>query len=302
MRKSRMANVLGEVLTAIVTPFDKDGAVDYDRFRALARHVIDSGADGLVVAATTGESPTLTDDEKLELWAASVEEVGERATVIASTGTYSTAHSVHLTEQAHELGVDGFLVVTPYYNKPPSRGIVEHFKAISAASDKPIIVYNIPQRVVVNIEPETMIQLAEIPTVKAVKQATEELDQAKRIVDETDLALYAGSDHLVYPFLEVGGVGGVVVYGNLVPGRVKEMIRLYSEGDTESARRIDDELKPLVDVLGVTINPIPVKAALNLLGHEVGGLRLPLVEASDEELIEIRSVLERVGLTAPARV
>jgi 4-hydroxy-tetrahydrodipicolinate synthase len=297
-----MANVLGEVLTAIVTPFDKDGALDYDRFRALARHVIDSGADGLVVAATTGESPTLTDDEKLELWAASVEEVGERATVIASTGTYSTAHSVHLTEQAHELGVDGFLVVTPYYNKPPSRGIVEHFKAISAASDKPIIVYNIPQRVVVNIEPETMIELAEIPTVKAVKQATEELDQAKRIVDETDLALYAGSDHLVYPFLKVGGVGGVVVYGNLVPGRVKEMIRLYSEGDTESARRIDDELKPLVDVLGVTINPIPVKAALNLLGHEVGGLRLPLVEASDEELARIRSVLERAGLTAPARV
>ena len=294
--------VLGEVLTAIVTPFDKDGAVDYDRFRALARHVIDSGADGLVVAATTGESPTLTDDEKLELWAASVDEVGERATVIASTGTYSTAHSVHLTEQAHELGVDGFLVVTPYYNKPPPRGIVEHFKAVAAASDKPIIVYNIPQRVVVNIEPETMLELAEIPTVKAVKQATEELDQARRIVDETGLDLYAGSDHLVYPFLEVGGVGGVVVHGNLVPGRVKEMIRLHNEGDTDGARRIDEELKPLVDVLGVTINPIPVKAALNLLGHEVGGLRLPLVEASDEELAEIRSVLERVGLTAPARV
>jgi 4-hydroxy-tetrahydrodipicolinate synthase len=294
--------VLGEVLTAIVTPFDKDGAVDYDRFRALARHVIDSGADGLVVAATTGESPTLTDDEKLELWAASVDEVGERATVIASTGTYSTAHSVHLTEQAHELGVDGFLVVTPYYNKPPPRGIVEHFKAVSAESDKPIIIYNIPQRVVLNIEPETMVELAEIPTVKAVKQATEELDQARRIVDETGLDLYAGSDHLVYPFLEVGGVGGVVVHGNLVPGRVKEMIRLHNEGDTDGARRIDEELKPLVGVLGVTINPIPVKAALNLLGHEVGGLRLPLVEASDEELAEIRSVLERAGLTAPARV
>jgi 4-hydroxy-tetrahydrodipicolinate synthase len=294
--------VLGEVLTAMVTPFDKDGAVDYDRFRALARHVIDSGADGLVVAATTGESPTLTDEERLELWAASVDEVGERATVIASTGTYSTAHSVHLTEQAHELGVDGFLVVTPYYNKPPPRGIVEHFKAVSAASDKPIIVYNIPQRVVVNIEPETMLELAEIPTVKAVKQATEEIDQARRIVDETGLALYAGSDHLVYPFLEVGGAGGVVVHGNLVPGRVKEMIRLYRDGDTDGARTIDEELKPLVDVLGVTINPIPVKAALNLLGHEVGGLRLPLVEASNEELAEIRSVLERAGLTAPARV
>ena len=297
-----MTPVLGEVLTAIVTPFDKDGAVDYDRFRTLARHVIDNGADGLVVAATTGESPTLTDEEKFELWAASVDEVGERATVIASTGTYSTAHSVHLTEKAHELGVDGFLVVTPYYNKPPPRGIVEHFKAIAAASDKPIVVYNIPQRVVVNIEPETMVELAEIPSVKAVKQATEDLDQARRITAETDLDLYAGSDHLVYPFLEVGGVGGVVVHGNIVPGRIKEMIRLYNEGDTEGARRIDDELKPLVDALGVTINPIPVKAALNMLGHEVGGLRLPLVDATDDELAEIRSGLERAGLTAPASV
>ena len=201
------------MLTAIVTPFEKDGAVDYDRFRALARHIVENGADGLVVAATTGESPTLTDEERLQLWTAAVDEVGERATVIASTGTYSTAHSVHLTEQAHELGVDGFLVVTPYYNKPSPRGIVEHFKAIAAASDRPIIVYNIPQRVVVNIEPETMIELAGIPTVKAVKQATEELDQAQRIVDETGLDLYAGSDHLVYPFLEVGGVGGVSCTG-----------------------------------------------------------------------------------------
>jgi len=297
-----MTSVLGEVLTAIVTPFDKDGAVDYERFRALARHVIDSGADGIVVAATTGESPTLTDDEKLELWAASVDEVGERATVIASTGTYSTAHSVHLTEKAHELGVDGFLVVTPYYNKPPPSGIVAHFQAIAATSDRPIIVYNIPQRVVVNIEPETMVELAQIPSVKAVKQATEDLDQARRITAETDLALYAGSDHLVYPFLEVGGVGGVVVHGNLVPGRVKEMIRLYNEGGAEGARRIDDELKPLVDILGVTINPVPVKAALNLLGHEVGGLRLPLVEATADEVAQIRSGLERAGLTAPANV
>src|SRR5437016_5438940 len=157
----------------MVTPFARGGSVDYERFRALAQHLVDSGSDGVVVAATTGESPTLTDDEKLELWAAAVDEVGARATVIASTGTYSTAHSVHLTEQAHELGVDGFLVVTPYYNKPPPRGIVEHYKAIAQASDKPIIVYNIPQRVVVNIEPETMLELAAIPTVRAVKQATE---------------------------------------------------------------------------------------------------------------------------------
>ncbi len=297
-----MATVLGEVLTAIVTPFAQDGSVDYDRFRALARHLIDNGSDGLVVAATTGESPTLTDDERFELWAAAVDEIGSRATVIASTGTYSTAHSVHLTEKAHELGADGFLVVTPYYNKPPPRGIVEHFKAIAAMSDRPIVVYNIPQRVVVNIEPETLVELAEIPSVQAVKQATEDLDQARRIVAETGLALYAGSDHLLYPFLELGGAGGVLVYTHLVGPRVKEMIRFYREGDAEAARAIDEELKPVVDALGVVINPIPVKTALNLSGHEVGGFRLPLVPATDEEVAEIRSGLERAGLTAPAGV
>jgi 4-hydroxy-tetrahydrodipicolinate synthase len=207
-----------------------------------------------------------------------------------------------LTEKAHELGVDGYLVVTPYYNKPPPRGIVEHFKAIAAASDKPIIVYNIPQRVVVNIEPETIVELAEIPTVTAVKQATEEIDQAKRIVAETELDLYAGSDHLVLPFLEVGGVGGVCVHANIVPGRVKELIRRYREGDVDGAQEIDDELKPLVDALGVTINPIPVKAALNMLGQEVGSPRLPLVEPTDEELAEIRSGLERAGVLSSVRV
>jgi 4-hydroxy-tetrahydrodipicolinate synthase len=294
--------VLGELLTAIVTPFDKDGAVDYDKFRELARHVVENGSDGLVVAATTGESPTLTDEEKLELWAAAVDGVGDDATVIASTGTYSTAHSVHLTEKAHELGVDGHLVVTPYYNKPPPRGIVEHFKAIAAASDRPIIVYNIPQRVVVNIEPATMVELAEIPTVKAVKQATEEIDQARRIVEDAELDLYAGSDHLVFPFLEVGGAGGVCVHSNLVPGRVKELITRYREGDVEGARSIDDELKPVVEACGVTINPIPVKAALNMLGHDVGSPRLPLVDATDEELAEIRSGLERAGVLASVRV
>ena len=161
--------MLGEVLTAMVTPFEADGSVDVAGFRALARHLVQNGSDGVVVAGTTGESPTLTDDERLELVAAAVDEIGDRATVIAGTGTYSTAHSVHLTERAHELGADGFLVVTPYYNKPPPRGIVEHFKAIAAASDRPIIAYNIPGRVVVNVEPETIAELAEIPTVTAVK-------------------------------------------------------------------------------------------------------------------------------------
>jgi 4-hydroxy-tetrahydrodipicolinate synthase len=291
--------VLGEVLTAIVTPFREDGAVDLDRFRELCLHLVGNGSDGLVVAGTTGESPTLTDEERFELFETAVDAVGGRATVIAGTGTYSTAHSVHLTEGAHERGVDGFLVVTPYYNKPPPRAIIEHFRAIAEASDKPIIVYNIPQRVVLNLEPETIIQLAEIPTVRAVKQATEDLGQARRIVAETDLDLYAGNDDLIYPFLELGGVGGVCVHTHLVGTRVKEMIRRFRDGDREGAKAIDEELKPVIEALAVTTNPIPVKAALNLLGHEVGGLRLPLVEATEAEIETVREALERAGLLAP---
>jgi 4-hydroxy-tetrahydrodipicolinate synthase len=291
--------VLGEVLTAMVTPFREDGSLDLDRFRDLCLHLVGNGSDGLVVTGTTGESPTLADEERFQLWEAAVDAVGGRATVIAGTGTYSTAHSVHLTERAHALGVDGFLVVTPYYNKPPPRGTVAHFRAIAEASDKPIIVYNIPQRVVLNLEPDTIVELAEIPSVRAIKQATEDLDQARRIFAETDLDLYAGNDDLVYPFLELGGVGGVCVHTHVVGTRVKEMIRRFRDGDTEGAKAIDEELKPVIDALAVTTNPIPVKAALNLLGHEVGGLRLPLVEATEDEIEVVREALERAGLLAP---
>jgi 4-hydroxy-tetrahydrodipicolinate synthase len=294
--------VLGEVLTAIVTPFRADGSVDFERFRALALHLVEHGSDGLVVAGTTGESPTLADDERLELFAAAVDAVGDRATVVAGTGTYSTAHSVHLTKQAAELGVDAFLVVTPYYNLPPPRGIVEHFKAIAAVSDKPIVVYNIPGRVVKNIEPETICELAEIPAVAAVKQANDDLDQARRILAETDLDLYAGDDALILPFLELGGVGGVCVHTHVVGPQVKEMIRSFRAGDGEAARRIDEELAPALELLKVVVNPIAIKAALNLLGHEVGGLRLPLVEAAEAETARVRSCLERLGALTPAVV
>ena len=294
--------MLGEVLTAIVTPFDADGAVDHDRFRELAEHLLENGSDGFVVAGTTGESPTLTDDERLELFRVAVETVGDRGTVIAGTGTYSTAHSVHLTRETHEIGVDGFLVVTPYYNKPPAHGIVEHFKAIAAESDKPIVVYNIPGRVVINIEPETIAELAEIPTVRAVKQANDDLEQARRILAETDLDLYAGDDNLIYPFLELGGIGGVCVHTHVVGPQVKEMIRAFRTGDAERARRLNEELAPAYDLLKITTNPIAIKAALNLLGHDVGGLRLPLVEATDAERERVRECLERLGVLAGAAV
>jgi 4-hydroxy-tetrahydrodipicolinate synthase len=294
--------VLGEVLTAIVTPFKDDGSIDFDRFRDLANHLLDHGSDGLVVAGTTGESPTFSDDERLELFRVAIDAVGDRGTVVAGTGTYSTAHSVHLTREAHELGAHGFLVVTPYYNKPPPRGIVEHFKAIAAESDRPVVVYNIPSRVVLNIEPETMVELAEIPNVRAVKQAHDDLEQARRILAETDLDLYAGDDNLVYPFLELGGIGGVCVHTHVVGPQVKEMIRAFRGGDAEEARRLDEELGPAYDLLRVQTNPIAIKAALNLLGHEVGGLRLPMVEANEDEVARVRDCLERLRLLQPATV
>jgi 4-hydroxy-tetrahydrodipicolinate synthase len=293
--------VLGEVLTAVVTPFDSRGAVDFDKFRELCRFLVENGSDGVVVAGSTGESPTLSDDERLDLFAAAIEAVGDRAAVVAGTGTYATAHSVHLTEQAHERGVDAFLVVTPYYNKPPPRGIVEHFKTVAAASDKPVVVYNIPGRVVINIEPETMAELAEIPNVAAVKQANDDLDQARRIV-ELGLDLYAGDDNLVQPFLELGAVGGVCVHTHVVGPQVKEQVRLGRSGDVAGARALDDELGPAYDLLKVVANPIAIKCALNLLGHDVGGLRLPLVEATDEERELVRGCLERLKLLEPARV
>ncbi|HWQ24053.1 MAG TPA: 4-hydroxy-tetrahydrodipicolinate synthase, partial [Gaiellaceae bacterium] len=252
----------------------------------------------LVVTGTTGESPTLSDAERLSLYEAAVDEVGDRATVVAGTGTYSTDHSIHLTKHAHELGVDGFLVVTPYYNKPPVRGIVEHFKAIASVTDRSIIVYNIPARVVLNLEPEAIAQLAEIPQVRAVKQANPDLEQARAIV-ELGLDLYAGDDDLIFPFLELGGLGGVCVHTHVVGPRVKEMVRRFRAGDVEGARALDAELRPAIDLLRVAVNPIAIKCALNLLGHEVGGLRLPLVEASEEERAAVRSCLERLGLLQP---
>jgi 4-hydroxy-tetrahydrodipicolinate synthase len=291
--------MLGEVLTAMVTPFKADGSVDYDRYRELATFLVDNGSDGVVTFGTTGESPTLSDEEKLELLTVALEAVGDRATVVAGAGTYSTAHSVHLTERAQALGAHAILVVTPYYNKPPQRGIVEHFRAIAAATDRPVIAYNIPGRVVVNIETATFAELAEIPNVTAVKQAHDDLAEARAIV-ELGLDLYSGDDNVLFPFLRVGAKGVVSVLAHVVGPQLKAMCRAYAEGDEEGARRIDEELAPAYEILRVAINPIPIKAALNLLGHELGGYRLPMVPPTEEELARVRDCLARAGLRVPA--
>jgi 4-hydroxy-tetrahydrodipicolinate synthase len=291
--------MLGEVLTAIVTPFDAEGAVSIDRFRALCRYLVDNGSDGIVVTGTTGEAPTLSDQERYRLYEAAVDEVGGASTVVAGTGTYDTAHSVHLTERAHEIGVDGFLVVTPYYNRPPQRGIVAHVETIAAATDRPVVFYDIPSRVVTDAEPTTISALAAIPNVRAVKQAKPSLDAARHVVAE-GLDLYAGDDDLVHPFLEVGGVGGICVHTHVVGSRVKEMISRFRARDLDGARALDEELRPAIDLLRVQTNPIAIKTALNLLGHEVGGFRLPLVDATAEEEDAVRDCLERLGLLQAA--
>lgn len=294
-------DMLGRVLTAIATPFAEDGSVDLDAFRRLCAHLLANGSDGLVVAGTTGESPTLTDGERFALFETAVDEVGDRATVIAGTGTYDTHHSVGLTRRAHEIGVDGFLVVTPYYSKPPQRGIVAHFEAVAAVTDRPVVAYNIPTRVVINIEPATIARLAAIENVRAVKQAAQPVDeeeQARNIV-ECGLDLYAGDDDLLLPFLRLGGLGGICVHTHIVGPRVQELVAAFVAGDVLRAAELDVELRPSIDLLRVTTNPMAIKHALELLGIASGRVRLPLVPVDESESARIRGCLDRLGLLTP---
>jgi 4-hydroxy-tetrahydrodipicolinate synthase len=280
--------VLGEVLTAIVTPFKRDGSVDLESFRALARHLVDNGSDGLVVTGTTGEGPVLSDDERFELYAAALDEVGDRATVVAGTGTYDTRHSVELTERAHEAGVEAMLVVTPYYVRPNRRGILAHYKAVAASTDRPIVAYNIPSRTATDMPNDLLAELAEIDNVAAVKQARYE-DMAP--IEGMDLL--AGNDDVLAKVMDMGGTGGILVSSHLVGG---EMRRIIDEPDHR--HEIEDGLRDLYKAMTVTVNPIPIKTAVNMIGVEVGGLRLPLVEASEEERAVIRAALERHNLLA----
>ena len=276
---------LGGILTAMVTPFDPAGRVDDEAAARLIHHLLENGSDGLVVAGTTGEGATLTDEEKYRLWELAVSESRD-APIIAGTGTNDTAHSVELTERATEIGVDAMLVVTPYYNKPNRRGILAHFRAVAAATDRPIVVYNIPSRCVVDIPNDLLRELAEIPNVQAVKQArTEDV----RPIEGLDLL--AGNDDMLADVLDMGGTGGILVASHLVGPEMRRMI-----DEPDSRREIHESLAELFRALSVTTNPIPVKAAMNLTGFEVGGLRLPMVEASEEEIAEIRGALERHGL------
>jgi 4-hydroxy-tetrahydrodipicolinate synthase len=283
---------LGAILTAMVTPFDSHGALREDATRRLARHLVDHGSDGLVVAGTTGEAATLDDAEKLRLIEIVVDEVGDSATVVAGTGSNDTAHSVHLTAEASKLGIDAVLVVTPYYNKPNRRGLVAHFGTVAAATDLPMLVYNIPARCVINLEPDLLIELARIDNVVGVKQANSDMDQARRILADSDLALYAGDDNLLGPFAEIGGAGGITVSSHLVGERMKELYEAARAGETERSRAIDSELAEAYRTLFIAPAPATVKAALGMLGLDVGGVRLPLVELDQAEHAEVRRMVD----------
>jgi len=286
---------LGIILTAMVTPFDRDDAVDHAKLDELARFLLANGSDGLVVAGTTGESPTLTDAEKLEMFRTVVAAAGG-APVVAGTGSNDTRHSVEQTRAAEACGVDGVLAVVPYYNKPPERGVLAHFRAIAAATSLPVIVYNIPGRCVINLPPAALAELGKIDNIVAVKQANPDLAETDRLMELSDLAVYAGNDDMLCDVMTRGGAGGICVASHVVGPRMAEVARLCREGDLTAAAAEDAALHDLYKALFVTANPIPVKAALNLLGHEVGGLRLPLVPATPEETDVVAAELRRLGL------
>jgi 4-hydroxy-tetrahydrodipicolinate synthase len=278
---------LGGILTAMVTPFDRNGALDEDAAVRLMHHLLENGSDGLVLAGSTGEAATLSDEEKFRLWELGVAECGD-APVIAGTGTYDTRHSVHLTERASEIGVDAVLVVTPYYVRPNRRGIKAHYEAVAGATDLPVVVYNIPSRTATDMPNDLLAELAEIDNVAAVKQARYEDMQTIEGMD-----LLAGNDDVLAKTMDLGGTGGILVASHLV-GR--EMRRIVDEPDRR--HEIEDGLRDLYRALTVTTNPIPVKTAMNLTGHDLGGFRLPLVDATEEESAVIREALERHKLLA----
>jgi len=281
---------LGTILTAIVTPFEPSGAVNDEAFVALMRHLAQTGSDGFVVAGTTGEASTLTEGEQLGLIELAVAERPEGKSIIAGTGTNDTAQAVKLTERATEIGADAMLSVTPYYNRPSRLGLRRHYEAVAAATDKPTILYNIPGRTATNMPPDLLAELAQIPGVSAVKQAN-----ADELQPIDGLDIYAGDDATFARTLDMGGAGGILVASHIVGN---EMKRMAEEPDKRA--EIDASLQDVYETLFLTSNPTCTKAALNMIGHNVGGLRLPLVEATDEEKAQIRAMLERHGLLTGA--
>ncbi len=292
-----MRTDFGDLLTAVITPFDQSMQVDFVEFRHLVKTLIKQGSDGIVVAGTTGESPTLTREEKLGLFKVAVEEAGEKAQVVAGTCTYSTAESVELSKEAENIGVHGILGTVPYYSKPPQEGLYLHFHAIAEAVGIPLMLYNIPSRTGVNLEPETIARLAEIPNISAIKEASGKSDQVSNIRRLTGdgFEIYSGDDNMTLTILALGGRGVVSVASHIAGSEIRSMIESFQQGDTRRAREIHLKLYPLFKALFVATNPIPLKAALSMLGWKCGNPRLPLCSLSEDKVPALRRTLIDAG-------
>ncbi len=285
--------MFGRLITAMVTPFDEKGELDLSRLPRLIDHLLSSGTEGLVVCGTTGESPTLSHEEKLALFSATVSYVAGRVPVIAGTGGYDTRSAVKFTHEADQLGVDGFLQVAPYYNKPSQEGLYQHFKSIAECTTKPVIIYNIPGRTSVNVQVETMARLSEVPNIVAVKESSGDFVQISRMISETpaDFMVYSGDDKFALPVMALGGTGVVSVAAHVVGHQMAKMVGAFFRGDLATARNLHHELFPIFEGLFRTTNPVLVKEALNMIGVPVGSVRLPLVPATSKEKQELQEVL-----------
>lgn len=285
----------GRLLTAMVTPFDEQGEIDFTKTKTLIEHLIATGTEGLVVAGTTGESPTLSTKEKVDLFEFVVNEVNGRIPVLAGTGSNNTKESIELTKQAESVGVDGVMLVVPYYNKPSQQGLYEHFRKIASYTSLPIMLYNIPGRSSVNMEPETIIRLSEIENIVSVKEASGDLDAVAKIIEETedDFTVYSGDDGMTIPMLSIGGVGVVSVAAHVIGEEMKSMIDSFFHGDLVKAAKIHRQLIPVVNKLFQSPSPAPVKAALEGIGVSTGGVRLPLVPISEAEKQELMQEINK---------
>lgn len=289
----------GRMIPAMVTPFDENRELDLDQAQALAARLVDGGSDSLIINGTTGESPTVFYPQKLELFRAVVEAVGDRVPVIANVGDNCTADTVNFAREVAELGVDGFMLVVPYYNKPPQEGIYQHFHTIAESVELPIILYNIPGRCVVNMTAETTLRLAhDCDNVVAVKEASGDFEQVKAIVDGAPegFVVYSGDDSATYDLMKLGGAGVISTIGNVAPARMKEIVDLCAAGEWDAATKANERLMPLMQGLFETSNPILVKEALKLLGFPVGGVRLPLVDATPEQSERLAQIMRETGV------
>tara|TARA_B110000263_G_scaffold249696_1_gene268133 strand:+ start:1174 stop:2040 length:867 start_codon:yes stop_codon:yes gene_type:complete len=285
----------------MVTPFDEKGAVDFEQAKRLAHALLDSGSDGVVLSGTTGESPTLTTDEKMRLFSEVKQSVGEKGVVIAGTGTYNTAESIELSQEAERQGVDGLLLVVPYYNKPPQEGIYQHFKAIAGKTNLPCIVYNIMGRTGVNMTDETTIRLSQIDNIIGTKEASGDMNQISRIISGAgpDFKVWSGDDNQTFLIMSMGGYGVVSVVSHLVGNQIKHMMGLLLEGDIEGAASEHRRLLPIFLGMFTESNPIPVKYAVNQVGIKVGGPRLPMVPPSEKAMAEVNKLLEEFHIDLP---